>query len=193
MPFLLTEFAHAMGSGPGGLAEYLQLCEEYPRVQGGWVWEWMDQGLRSSDAQGREFFAYGGDFGEGLHDGNFIFGGLGVSGRAASSGVPEDGKVIAPARIGPGAQAGTLVVENHYDVVDLSHLAFVWSLAREGVEVAQGALPTPQVAAGERAVVPLPALDAGGEGELWLTVQAVLAEGTGWAPAAPVVPGGPIQ
>ncbi|MBW8817607.1 MAG: DUF4981 domain-containing protein, partial [Streptomyces sp.] len=193
MPFVLTEFAHAMGNGPGGLVEYLQLCEEYPRVQGGWVWEWMDQGLRSSDAQGREFFAYGGDFGEDLHDGNFICDGLVFPDRTPSPGLLEYAKVIAPARIGPGAQAGTLVVENHYDVVDLSHLAFVWSLAREGVEVAQGALPTPQVAAGERAVVPLPALDAGGEGELWLTVQAVLAEGTGWAPEGHVVAWGQIQ
>ncbi|WP_240805276.1 glycoside hydrolase family 2 TIM barrel-domain containing protein [Streptomyces sp. A1547] len=51
-PFLLTEFAHAMGTGPAGLAEYLQLCSEYPRVQGGYVWEWNDQGLRTRDARG---------------------------------------------------------------------------------------------------------------------------------------------
>ncbi|MFD0573880.1 glycoside hydrolase family 2 TIM barrel-domain containing protein [Kitasatospora gansuensis] len=83
-PFLLTEFAHAMGNGPGGLAEYLQLCDEYPRVQGGYVWEWLDQGLRTRDAEGRQFFGYGGDFGEDLHDGNFICDGLVLPDRTPS-------------------------------------------------------------------------------------------------------------
>ncbi|WP_194922536.1 glycoside hydrolase family 2 TIM barrel-domain containing protein [Catenulispora pinisilvae] len=199
MPFLLTEFAHAMGNGPGGLAEYLQLCQEYPRVQGGWVWEWMDQGLRTRDAQGREFFAYGGDFGEDLHDGNFICDGLVFPDRAPSPGLLEYAKVIAPVRIGPGPEPGTLAVENHYDVLDLSHLAFVWSLAREGVEVARGTLPTPRLAPGERGLVPLPSLDLGGgdanggEGELWLTVQAVLPKTTDWAPEGHVIAWGQLQ
>ncbi|NUP52632.1 MAG: DUF4981 domain-containing protein [Catenulispora sp.] len=205
MPFLLTEFAHAMGNGPGGLTEYLQACREYPRVQGGYVWEWMDQGLRTRDAQGREFFAYGGDFGEDLHDGNFICDGLVFPDRTPSPGLLEYAKVIAPVRIGPGAEADILVVENDYEVLDLSHLRFTWSLAREGVEVAHGVLPTPQVAAGESGRLPLPRLDPSvldgrdgqdgqeGAGELWLTVQAELDKPADWAPEGHAVAWGQLQ
>ncbi|WP_030231038.1 glycoside hydrolase family 2 TIM barrel-domain containing protein [Streptomyces sp. NRRL S-350] len=196
MPYVLTEFAHAMGNGPGGLADYLRLCDEYPRVQGGWVWEWMDQGLRTRDAQGREFFAYGGDFGEDLHDGTFICDGLVFPDRTPSPGLLEYAKVIAPVRIGPGPQPGTLTVENHYEMLDLSHLRFTWSLAREGVELTRGVLPTPQLAAGERGSLPFPEPDRhsgqDSDGELWLTVEAALAKPTDWAPEGHVVAWGQL-
>ncbi|MEV4560697.1 glycoside hydrolase family 2 TIM barrel-domain containing protein [Kitasatospora sp. NPDC049285] len=183
-PYLLTEFAHAMGNGPGALAEYVRLWDEHPRLQGGFVWEWTDQGLRTHDAQGREFFGYGGDFGEDLHDGNFICDGLVFPDRTPSPGLLEYARAIAPVRIGPGSTPDTLTVENRYEVLDLTHLRFSWSLAREGVELAAGELPTPKLAAGERGELPLPAPEpADGAGELWLTVQAELAEATDWAPA----------
>ncbi|MFC7762761.1 glycoside hydrolase family 2 TIM barrel-domain containing protein [Catellatospora bangladeshensis] len=76
MPFIQCEYGHAMGNGPGGLAEYQALFERYERLQGGFIWEWIDHGIRSRTADGREFYAYGGDFGEELHDGNFICDGL---------------------------------------------------------------------------------------------------------------------
>ncbi|OMI36916.1 glycoside hydrolase family 2 TIM barrel-domain containing protein [Streptomyces sparsogenes] len=205
MPFLLTEFGHAMGNGPGGLAEYARLFDEYPRVQGGWVWEWMDQGLRTRDAEGREFFGYGGDFGEDLHDGNFSCDGLVFPDGTPSPGLLEYAKVNAPVRIGPGPTADTLTVENHYEVLDLSHLRFTWSLARAGIELAQGVLPTPQLAAGEHGRLPLPAParqeadgGVGGDrdrdgGELWLTVQAELAKPADWAPEGHVIAWGQLR
>ena len=64
MPFILCEYGHAMGNGPGGLWEYQELFERHPRCRGGFVWEWIDHGLRARTADGREFFAYGGDFGD---------------------------------------------------------------------------------------------------------------------------------
>jgi beta-galactosidase len=195
-PYLLTEFAHAMGNGPGALAEYAQLWDEYPRLQGGWIWEWMDQGLRTRDAQGQEYFGYGGDFGEELHDGNFICDGLVFPDRTASPGLLEYAKVIAPVRIGPGPQPGTLTVENHYDMLDLSHLRFTWSLDKDGTELARGVLPTPEVAAGERGRLPLPPLDPSARdegGELWLTVQAELAKPADWAAEGHVVAWGQLQ
>ena len=83
MPFLLCEYAHAMGNGPGGLAEYQALFERHPRCQGGFVWEWIDHGLWDEE---RGFYAYGGDFGEPLHDGNFVADGLRVPGPDALAG-----------------------------------------------------------------------------------------------------------
>ena len=80
MPFILCEYAHAMGNGPGGLWEYQDLFERHPRCQGGFIWEWIDHGLRAHTADGREYFAYGGDFGEPLHDANFVADGLAVPG-----------------------------------------------------------------------------------------------------------------
>src|ERR671930_538630 len=106
LPFLLCEYAHAMGNGPGGLSEYQGLFERHPRCQGGFVWEWIDHGIRRRTADGSEYFAYGGDFGEELHDGNFVCDGLMFPDRTPSPGAIEYKKVIEPVRIG-GSAAGT--------------------------------------------------------------------------------------
>ena len=75
-PFLMCEYGHAMGNGPGGLSEYDALVERYPRLHGGFIWEWRDHGLRTRTPEGEEYFGYGGDFGEVLHDGNFVMDGM---------------------------------------------------------------------------------------------------------------------
>ena len=76
LPFLQCEYVHAMGNGPGGMSEYEASFRKYPRTQGGFVWEWLEHGIRRTAGDGREFFAYGGDFGEEIHDGNFVADGL---------------------------------------------------------------------------------------------------------------------
>ncbi len=188
-PFLLCEFAHAMGNGPGGLEEYVRLWDEYPRLQGGFVWEWIDQALRTVDAEGREYFGYGGDFGEDLHDGNFICDGLLFPDRTPSPGLIEYQKVIEPVRFSLAAQPGAITVRNRYQFQDLSHLRFVWSLEAGGEPVADGVLLVPPIAAGQSADMPLPELKEAGDlnGELWLTLRAELAEATAWAPQGHVV------
>ncbi|MFF3965592.1 glycoside hydrolase family 2 TIM barrel-domain containing protein [Streptomyces griseorubiginosus] len=193
MPFVYTEFAHAMGNGPGALAEYMGLCERYPRVQGGFVWEWKDQGLRSTDPEGRAFFAYGGDFGEEAHDGNFICDGLVFPDGTPSPGLLEYQKVIEPVAIGPGDRPGHLLVHNRHDIVDLAHLRFSWSLTEDGVLLEEGTLATPDLGAGERAEIPLPPLGAGaGGGERLLTVRAELAKSAIWAPEGHLVAWGQV-
>ena len=101
LPFILCEYAHAMGNGPGGLSEYQELFERHPRCQGGFVWEWIDHGLRQG-----ERFAYGGDFGEPLHDGNFVADGLLFPDRTPSPGLLEFKKVIEPVRISGAMRGG---------------------------------------------------------------------------------------
>ena len=182
LPFILCEYAHAMGTGPGGLREYQELFERHPRNQGGFVWEWIDHGIRQQAQDGTEFFAYGGDFGEVVHDGNFVADGLLFPDRQPSPGLIEFGKIIAPVRITPDPRAGTVRVENGYDFVDTAHLAFTWSVATEGVEVESGTLDLPAVAAGGASTVTLPELSSA-EGETWLTVRAALASDQPWAPA----------
>jgi beta-galactosidase len=181
MPFVLCEYAHAMGNGPGGLREYQDLFERHPRCQGGFVWEWIDHGLRARTADGAEFFAYGGDFGEPLHDGNFVADGLLFPDRTPSPGLEELKKVVEPVRITPAPDGG-IRVANLHQVLDLSHLGFEWSLEAEGVPVATGHLEVPPLAPGEQTTVPLPPLPTT-ELESWLTVRALLAADRRWAPA----------
>jgi beta-galactosidase len=185
IPFVLCEFAHAMGNGPGGMLEYRELFERYRTVQGGFIWEWIDHGLERDG-----HFAYGGDFGEPLHDGNFVIDGLVFPDRTPSPGLLEFAKVFEPVRI-TGTGSG-IRVASHYDHGSLDHLRFDWVYEIDGEEVAAGSLDVPPVAAGQHADVPLPEL-ASAPGEGWLTVRARLAEPTSWAGAGHVVAWGQIS
>jgi beta-galactosidase len=182
LPFIMCEYAHAMGTGPGGLLEYQELFERHPRNQGGFVWEWIDHGIRQQAEDGTEFFAYGGDFGEVVHDGNFVADGLLFPDRQASPGLVEFKKIIAPVRITPDPQAGTVRVDNGHDFASTAHLAFSWSVATEGAEVEAGSLDVPAVPAGGSATIALPELPAA-KGETWLTVRATLGADAPWAEA----------
>ncbi|MYQ77011.1 MULTISPECIES: glycoside hydrolase family 2 TIM barrel-domain containing protein [unclassified Streptomyces] len=173
MPFVLCEYAHAMGNGPGGLSEYQRLFERYERCQGGFVWEWIDHGLAHPELG----FAYGGDFGEELHDGNFVCDGLLFPDRTPSPGLAEYKKVVEPVRIAPGTAPGSFTVTNGYDFTGLDHLEFRWSHEADGVLVASGTLAVPPLAPGASAEVTPDAPSGDG---LW-TLRAVLAEATDWA------------
>ncbi|HJP77629.1 MAG TPA: glycoside hydrolase family 2 TIM barrel-domain containing protein [Pseudonocardiaceae bacterium] len=182
LPFIMCEYAHAMGTGPGGLLEYQELFERHPRNQGGFVWEWIDHGIRQQAHDGTEFFAYGGDFGEVVHDGNFVADGLLFPDRQPSPGLVEFKKIVAPVRITPGPRAGTVRIDNGHDFASTAHLAFTWSVATEGAEVESGSLDVPAVAASGSVTVALPELPAA-KGETWLTVRATLAADAPWADA----------
>jgi beta-galactosidase len=184
LPFLLCEYAHAMGNGPGGLSEYQRLFETYERCQGGFVWEWIDHGLPKRTADGRPYFGYGGDFGEELHDGNFVCDGLLFPDRTPSPGLIEYKKVIEPVRITGDSAAGAITVSNGHDFLGLAHLSFAWRYEVEGESIASGALTVPELGPGASADVPLPAApDTAAAGEGFWTVTAVLAADTAWAPA----------
>ncbi len=109
LPFIQCEYAHAMGNGPGGLLEYRELFEKYPRCQGGFIWEWLDHGIRQVDSEGRPYFAYGGDFGETIHDGSFVIDGLVFPDRTPSPGLLELKKIFEPVRI-TAAQASNAAI-----------------------------------------------------------------------------------
>ncbi|MGR3868892.1 glycoside hydrolase family 2 TIM barrel-domain containing protein [Streptomyces graminifolii] len=184
LPFILCEYAHAMGNGPGGLADYQRLFESYDRLQGGFVWEWIDHGIKDE----RHGFAYGGDFGEELHDGNFVCDGLIFPDRTPSPGLIEYKKVIEPVRITGDGADGTVRVTNTYDFADLSALAFTWSYQVDGETVESGTLSVPSLAPGESADVKLPEPPAESDGaESHWTVRASLAADTAWGAAGHVV------
>ncbi|MEO3753143.1 glycoside hydrolase family 2 TIM barrel-domain containing protein [Streptomyces sp. B6B3] len=180
LPFLLCEYAHAMGNGPGSLAAYQRAFEAHPRCQGGFVWEWIDHGFRRHTDDGREYFGYGGDFGDHPNGGSFCIDGLVFPNRTPSPGLIELGKVFQPLAL--EAAGDRLLVRNKHAFRDLSHLRFTWTLEDDGVRVADGELPTPRLPAGAAAEADLPALPATA-GEGWLTVRAALAADEPWAPA----------
>ncbi|MGW3207652.1 glycoside hydrolase family 2 TIM barrel-domain containing protein [Streptomyces sp. NPDC001135] len=184
LPFILCEYAHAMGNGPGGLADYQRLFESYDRLQGGFVWEWIDHGIAHPELG----YAYGGDFGEELHDGNFVCDGLLFPNREPSPGLLEYKKVIEPVAIDGDAADGTVRITNTYDFADLSALAFTWSYQVNGETVESGPLSVPALAPGGSAEVKLPEPPvATAAGEAHWTVRAQLAADTPWAPKGHVV------
>jgi beta-galactosidase len=197
-PFLLCEYVHAMGNGPGGIDLYENLVDTYPRLHGGFVWEWRDHGIRTHTADGVEFFGYGGDFGEtGVHDGHFCMDGMVLSDGTPTPGLVEFAAVTAPIRfaIDVADRVVTVTVSNLRHSADAVDLVFPWRIELDGVGITDGVLDVAggdghPLRAGESAVVSLE-LDADlvgqGTGELWFTVSAALAADEDWAASGHVI------
>jgi beta-galactosidase len=190
LPFILCEYGHAMGNGPGGLLDYREVFDKYPRCQGGFIWEWIDHGIRTT-IDGRQVYAYGGDFGETIHDGNFVCDGLLFPDRTPSPGMLEYIKVIEPLRIVADGNGGVSIT-NRYEVLDTSHLTFTYVVEVEGSQVAAGDLSVPAIAPGETVAVQLPSVDAS-KPETWVTVTASLASATAWAEAGHRIAWGQVR
>ncbi|GAB3709635.1 glycoside hydrolase family 2 TIM barrel-domain containing protein [Mariniluteicoccus flavus] len=174
-PLILCEYIHAMGNGPGEVRDYQALIERHPRLAGGFVWEWIDHGI-ARDVNGQRQHVYGGDFGEPLHDSNFVIDGLVLPDRTPSPGLLELKKVYEPVRVIVGPE---VVVENLHHSSDLGHLRFEWELVDgRGERVVGGELAVPAVVPGERVTIALPTQQAG-----VLTVRAVLADDAAWVEA----------
>lgn len=154
-PFLLCEYAHAMGNGPGGLSAYEELMDAHPRFAGGFIWEWKDHGLDAFTADGKPAVAYGGDFLEPVHDGNFVLDGLAMADGTPSPGLVELAKVFEPFRITVGEQ--TVTVTNRQDFAGSGGYDLVWEVRDgEGKTLASGTLALPDAAPRGQVEVPLP-------------------------------------
>lgn len=156
-PFILCEYAHAMGNGPGGLKEYQELFYRHPKLQGGFVWEWADHGIRQYTEDGREFYVYGGDFGDLPNDSNFVCDGLVFPDRTPSPGLIEYKKVIEPVNVeAVDIATGRFRLINRYDFRTLDHLRLAWSVEAEGRVVQSGTAEIPSLAAGESGEITIP-------------------------------------
>lgn len=176
MPFLQCEYAHAMGNGPGGLSDYDAIFDRYPRLMGGFIWEWIDHGLTRRTDDGTEFAAYGGDFGEAFHDGTFIADGLVLPDRTPAPSLIEMAAVFAPVRLDATADGTALLVRNRYAFRDTSHLTFEWTLHHGDDVLATGALDDLVLAPGEERTVAPPAgldLPTPDHTPTWWTLRAV--------------------
>jgi len=149
-PVILCEYAHSMGNSTGNFKQYWDAFEAYPRLQGGFIWDWVNQGLRKTTPEGEEFFAYGGDFGDTPNDGNFCMNGLVFSDRTPQPALQEVKKVHQFVKIAAKEEDNELVsITNQYDFISLDFLALYWTLLADGEPLTEGTAALPAVAPGE--------------------------------------------
>jgi len=184
-PFLLCEYAHAMGNSTGNLQEYWDLIDRHPQFVGAFVWEWVDHGIRRHDGKGGFYWAYGGDFAETRHDGNFCCDGLVWPDRTPHPGMWECKKVFQPVGLrAVDAACGKIEVRNKYQFLNLDILTASWELTADGAVVRHGEIGVLDVPPGERREIELsferPEFEPGVE--YMLVLRFALVEARSWAP-----------
>lgn len=185
-PFILCEYSHAMGNSCGGLSKYWELFEKYPVLQGGFIWDWVDQAIRVQSADGSSHMAYGGDFGESPHDGNFCGNGLIFADREVSPKIYEVKKCYQNVKFtAEDVGNGRFNVINGHLFTDLNAFELVWLLENNGTPVKEGMLDI-GLAPGESKTIELSAIypsQAELGDEYILTLSVKLKEDTLWAKA----------
>ncbi|MDF1515671.1 MAG: glycoside hydrolase family 2 TIM barrel-domain containing protein, partial [Anaerolineae bacterium] len=184
-PVIMCEYVHAMGNSPGAVKEYWDVIHAYPRIAGGFVWDWVDQGIRQTTGAGEDWFAYGGDFGDSPNDGDFCINGLIWPDRKAHPALWELKKQHEPVKVEEiDLYSSQLLVTNSYAFTDLNHLDIVWDIKADGIVVQNGHLDNLELPPGssEPITVPYdsekPVLNA----ENWLMLHFVLKEATALLP-----------
>ncbi len=148
-PFLLVEYCHSMGNGPGDFEDYFQMIQDNDKMCGGFVWEWCDHAIAHGTAEnGKTIYAYGGDHGEEIHDGNFCMDGLVYPDRTVHTGLLEYKNVYRPARvISYNKESGELMLHNYMDFDDLKdYVKISYELTQDGLVISKGILPEFSVA-----------------------------------------------
>ena len=148
-PFLLVEYCHSMGNGPGDFEDYFRMIQDNDKMCGGFVWEWCDHAIAHGTAEnGKTIYAYGGDHGEEIHDGNFCMDGLVYPDRTVHTGLLEYKNVYRPARvISYNKESGELVLHNYMDFDDLKdYVKISYELTQDGLVISKGILPEFSVA-----------------------------------------------
>jgi len=156
-PFLLNEYAHAMGNAMGNLQEYVDTFEAHDKLIGGCLWDWIDQGLLKKGPDGKEFYAYGGDYGDTPNSGNFCLNGIIFSDRSVNAKTIETKKAyqdIAFKAI--DLKKGKIAIFNKFFYKDSSSYDFIWELRENGKKVQGGKLNVPAIAARQVRQVQLP-------------------------------------
>ncbi|MBY0239588.1 MAG: DUF4981 domain-containing protein [Burkholderiaceae bacterium] len=174
-PMIQCEYAHAMGNSLGNLEEYWQTMRRHKKLQGGFIWDWVDQAMLKQTPDGRAYWAQGEDYGENpRHDMSVVADGLVRADRTPDPEYYELRKVYSPVVFEGDPARGALAVVNRYDFNDLSGLSFAWTIARDGVPLAAGTLAGVNAAAQSRAPVrfKLPAFKREAGAEYLLTIRA---------------------
>ena len=182
-PLILCEYAHAMGNSFGGFARYWQAFRSHPRLQGGFVWDWVDQALTKKDENGTPFWAYGGDFGDTPNDRQFCLNGLVFPDRTPHPALYEAQRAQQFFTFTRVSTSPLVVdVQSDYLFRHTDNEVLRWSVTRDGTVLAKGEV-TLSIAPHEtqRLDISLPALTAE-PGEVWLNVEVYQLKATPWSP-----------
>jgi beta-galactosidase len=184
-PYLLCEYVHAMGNGPGTMLDYREIIESSNRCMGGFVWEYIDHAIPTTDSAGVPIDGYGGDFGEPVHDGNFITDGLMFADRTPSPGMTEYAKIVEPIRLTGGGSE--LYLHNTYAFTTFSGNLWL-RVEADGDLVTEIDVPVSGVGPGEHAAIPITLPDLPTGATVSVTVTATLDDhGSGLLPPGHVV------
>ncbi|TFG47273.1 MAG: DUF4981 domain-containing protein, partial [Candidatus Brocadiia bacterium] len=189
-PLILCEYAHAMGNRVGNLQDYWDAIEKYKHLQGGSIWDWVDQGLRGRTSHGRDFWAYGGDFGDFPNDGNFCCNGLVQPDRKPNPSLYDVKKVYQNIKVRPlDKSSGKVRIRNKYAFTDLNRFDCTWQLSENGVDIQSGVLGRLNIAPQQEKELAIafdkPALKA--NTEYRMKVNFTLPEDTLWAAKGHIV------
>jgi len=183
-PFIMCEYAHAMGNSVGNLKDYWDVIEKYPYLHGGCIWDWVDQGIRKKDENGKEFWAYGGDFGDEPNDKNFCCNGVVLPDRTPEPELYEVKKFYQNIKVRQIAK-DTYEVENGYLFTDLEMFDGTWRIRKDGEVVREERFKL-SARPGEKKIlkIPLPEME---DSEYFLEICFSLSEDTLWAKKGHVV------
>lgn len=157
-PILWCEYAHSMGNSTGNLYKFRDVMRGNQRIFGGFIWDWMDQALIKKAPDGKEFWAYGGDFGDTLiNDNNFCINGIISANQTPKAATREVKKVFQPVEISAvDLQQGILNVTNHHFFLNLDHYIVEWEITEEGINIESGEMENFNVSAGNHAELTIP-------------------------------------
>lgn len=184
-PLIMCEFSHAMGNSNGSLADYWAVIETTDGLQGGFIWDWVDQGMRAFDEHGTQYWAYGGHYGDEPNDATFCCNGLVWADRTPKPALLEYAYLTAPVRFRASDLArGRIVVINLQDWRDVSWLGGEWDVRVDGEVVASGTFDLPELPGGFEATVQLtiPTVEVPPGAEAHLDLRCTVAEEQPWAP-----------
>ncbi|MBI5305653.1 MAG: DUF4981 domain-containing protein [Chloroflexi bacterium] len=181
-PMILCEYSHTMGNSNGSLADYWAAFEKYPGLQGGYLWEWIDHGIQQTDANGKTYWAYGGDFGDTPNDANFVVDGIVWPNRTPHPALYEFKHLAQPVRVELLDSRGRIRIVNKRDFTSLDDLVGEWELTLDGTRAQAGKLPRLAIAPGESLDVTL-ALKSSSAGERFLNLRFYQRKDTWWANA----------
>ncbi|MFX1567857.1 MAG: glycoside hydrolase family 2 TIM barrel-domain containing protein [Promethearchaeota archaeon] len=183
-PHILCEFAHAMGNSLGNFQEYIDIFEKYDICNGGFIWDYVDQGLRKFSNDGKEFWAYGGDYGDEPNDSNFCCNGILLPDRIPNPALYEVKKVYQNIKVYPLDLANGLVkIHNKYDFIKSDFLDIKWELSANGYKIQEGTLESIAINPGEIIDIKIPFKkpDLKPNTEYYLLIKFSLSKDTLWA------------
>jgi beta-galactosidase len=186
-PYIQCEYAHAMGNSTGNFQELWDVIMKYPILQGGFIWDWVDQGLQTFDEQGRKYWFYGGDLGghRWTHDENFCANGLINADRTLHPGINEVKKAYQPVWMkASDIEKGKIVLSNHHLFTDLNAYDFRWELYRNGELVESKSIPVNGKPLSDTEItLPLPEIAFGKGSEYFVRLKAFTREAKDLVPA----------